>query len=45
MEVEFNGYAFDGLLDAWRLGQIDAAIAVISVTAGRQEVVDFSNIY
>lgn len=45
VEVEFKDYAFDGLLDALRLGQVDAAIAAISVTPGRQEVVDFTNIY
>jgi len=45
VQVEFKDYAFDGLLDALRLGQVDAAIAAISVTPGRQEVVDFTNIY
>ncbi|MFN3981103.1 MAG: transporter substrate-binding domain-containing protein, partial [Caldilinea sp.] len=45
VEVQFKDYAFDGLLDALRLGQVDAAIAAISVTPGRQEIVDFTNIY
>ncbi|GIK73622.1 MAG: hypothetical protein BroJett021_26100 [Chloroflexota bacterium] len=45
VQVEFKDYAFDGLLDALRLGQVDAAIAAISVTPGRQEIVDFTNIY
>ena len=45
VQVEFKDYAFDGLLDALRLGQVDAGIAAISVTPGRQEVVDFTNIY
>jgi len=43
--VEFRDYAFDGLLDALRLGQVDAAIGAISVTPGRQTLVDFTNIY
>ncbi len=45
VEVEFNDFAFDGLGHALLLGQIDAAIAAISVTPERQELVDFSNIY
>jgi polar amino acid transport system substrate-binding protein len=43
--VEFKDYAFDGLLDALRLGNVDAAIAAISVTPERQAAVDFTNIY
>ena len=43
--VEFKDHAFDGLGSALVLGQIDAAIAAISVTPERQELVDFSNIY
>jgi len=43
--VEFVDYAFDGLGNALQLGQLDASIAAISVTAERQSVVDFSNIY
>lgn len=43
--VEFKDYAFDGLGNALRLGRIDAAIAAISVTPEREELVDFSNIY
>ncbi len=45
VQVEFNDFAFDGLGNALVLGQIDAAIAAISVTPERQEQVDFSNIY
>ncbi|HMT20925.1 MAG TPA: ABC transporter substrate-binding protein, partial [Promineifilum sp.] len=45
LEVEFNDYAFDGLLDQVQLGQVDAAIAAISVTPERSERVDFSNLY
>ncbi len=45
LEVEFKDFAFDGLLDALRLGQVDAAISAISVTPERQALVDFSNLY
>lgn len=43
--VEFNDFAFDGVLNAVRLGNVDAAISAISVTPDRQQVVDFSNLY
>jgi ABC-type amino acid transport substrate-binding protein len=45
IEVEFNDFAFEGVLDALRLKQVDAAIAGISVTDDRRALVDFSNIY
>ncbi|MEZ4673960.1 MAG: ABC transporter substrate-binding protein [Caldilineaceae bacterium] len=45
VEVEFNDYAFDGLIEQVQLGNIDAAIAAISVTPGRRELVDFTNLY
>ncbi|CAN5714666.1 hypothetical protein BH10CHL1_BH10CHL1_22410 [soil metagenome] len=45
IEVEFNDFAFDGLLDALRLNQVDAAISAISVTPDRQQLVDFTNLY
>jgi polar amino acid transport system substrate-binding protein len=45
VEVEFKDFAFDGLLDALALGQVDAAIGAISVTPERQAQVDFSNLY
>ena len=32
LEVEFKDFAFDGLLNALELGQVDAAISAISVT-------------
>ncbi len=44
-QVVFNDFAFDGLGSALQLGQIDAAIAAISVTPERQEMIDFSNVY
>jgi len=43
--VEVKDFAFDGLGTALQIGQIDAAIAAISVTEERQGVVDFSNVY
>lgn len=45
VEIEFNDFAFDGLGGALFLGQIDAAIAAISITPERQELIDFSNVY
>jgi polar amino acid transport system substrate-binding protein len=45
VDVEFKTFAFAGLLDALRLGQVDAAIGAISVTPERQTIVDFSNVY
>ena len=45
VEVEFKDFAFDGLLNALELGQVDAAISAISVTPERQQQVDFGNLY
>jgi polar amino acid transport system substrate-binding protein len=45
VEVEFSDMAFDGLGGALAVGQIDAAIAAISVTEARRAVVDFSSVY
>ncbi|MEA3335144.1 MAG: transporter substrate-binding domain-containing protein [Chloroflexota bacterium] len=45
IEIEFKDIAFDGLGDALQVGQIDAAIAAISVTPKREEEFDFSHIY
>jgi glutamine transport system substrate-binding protein len=45
LQVEFNDYSFDGLLDQVQLGNVDAAIAAISVTPERQARVDFTNLY
>lgn len=43
--VEFNDFAFDGLVGAIQLGQIDGAISAVSATPERQRYVDFSNVY
>ena len=45
VSIEYLDYAFDGLGGALQLGQIDLALAAVSVTAERESVVDFSNIY
>ena len=45
VEVEFSDMAFDGLGGALAVGQIDAAIAAISVTEARRALVDFSSVY
>jgi ABC-type amino acid transport substrate-binding protein/heat shock protein HslJ len=44
-QIEYRDYAFDGLLNAVQLGEVDAAIAAITVTTDRQSVVDFSDSY
>jgi polar amino acid transport system substrate-binding protein len=43
--VEVKDFAFDGLGTALSIGQIDGAIAAISVTEERQALVDFTNVY
>jgi len=43
--VEIDDFAFEGLGDALQIGQIDAAIAGISMTSDRMGIVDFSDIY
>jgi polar amino acid transport system substrate-binding protein len=45
LQVEIKDMAFDGLAGALQLGQIDLAIAAISVTPEREAVFDFSNVY
>ena len=45
LQIEYRDFAFDGLGGALQLGQIDVAIAAISVTPERESFVDFSNIY
>ncbi|MFC2030667.1 META domain-containing protein [Chloroflexota bacterium] len=43
--IEYHDFAFDGLVPALSLGQIDVAIAAISRTPEREALVDFSNVY
>ena len=45
IQVELKDYAFEGLGTALKNGDIDAAIAAISVTADRETQVDFSDVY
>ena len=45
IEIEYHDFAFDGLGSALKLGQIDAAIAAVSVTPDREAYLDFSNVY
>jgi ABC-type amino acid transport substrate-binding protein len=45
VKVDLNDYAFDSLLGGVALDQADVAIAALSVTAERQAVADFSNVY
>lgn len=44
-QIEFKDIAFEGLPTALQIGQIDAAIAAISVTPNRQALMDFTNVY
>ncbi len=43
--VEITDFAFEGLGAAVQIGQVDAAIAALSVTEERQAQFDFSNVY
>ena len=45
VQVQITDYAFEGLDDALQAGQVDIAIAAISMTPERGTVVDFSNVY
>jgi polar amino acid transport system substrate-binding protein len=45
VQVDYRDFAFDGLGGALQLGQLDAAIAAISVVAERESYVDFTNVY
>lgn len=45
VELEIRDMAFDGLGGALTVNQVDAAIAALSVTDERAQVVDFSNVY
>ena len=45
VQVDVQDYAFDGLGSALQIGQINLAIAAISVTPERQEQLEFSSIY
>jgi len=44
-QVELNDFAFEGVLQALQLKQVDMVIAAVSVTPQRQQVVDFSSAY
>jgi polar amino acid transport system substrate-binding protein len=45
LEVDLVDIAFDGLMSALEIGQIDAAIAAITVSPEREAVVDFTDVY
>jgi len=45
VRTEISDFAFPSLGDAVRIGQIDVAIAALSITPEREAVADFSNIY
>jgi len=45
VQTEISDFAFPSLADAVRIGQIDVAMAALSITAEREAVADFTNIY
>jgi polar amino acid transport system substrate-binding protein len=45
LQVELSDIAFEALPAALQIGQIDAAIAAISVSPERQQIMDFTNVY
>lgn len=45
LAVELTDFAFEGLGQTLQIGQIDAAIAALSVTEERQAIVDFTDVY
>ncbi len=45
LTLEIKNMAFDGLFNALQLNEIDVAVAAISVTAERDQIIDFSNVY
>jgi len=45
LQAEFNDFAFEGVLGALQLRQVDAAIAAITMTQDRVAVVDFTDPY
>ncbi len=45
VKVDLSDYAFDSLFGVVALDQADVAIAALSVTAERQAIADFSNVY
>ncbi|OGO32795.1 MAG: hypothetical protein A2Z16_03700 [Chloroflexi bacterium RBG_16_54_18] len=42
---QISDFAFDGLLDAQALNQVDVSIAALSITLDRMNRVDFTNLY
>jgi len=45
VQVVFQDFAADGVLDALRLKQVDAVAAALTVTGARQQVADFTRNY
>jgi len=45
VQTNISDFAFPSLPDAVRIGQIDVAIAALSITAEREALADFTNIY
>jgi ABC-type amino acid transport substrate-binding protein len=45
LSVEITDFAFEGLVDAVQIGQIDASIAAMSISPDRLALIDFTNLY
>lgn len=45
VQAQFSDFAFDGVLSALRLRQVDVAIAALTVTDARRAVADFTSYY
>ncbi|NJN03065.1 MAG: basic amino acid ABC transporter substrate-binding protein [Leptolyngbyaceae cyanobacterium SL_1_1] len=45
LDVEFESLPFDGIIPALQAGTVDAAISAMTITAEREETVDFSQPY
>jgi polar amino acid transport system substrate-binding protein len=45
LTVELTDFAFEGLGPTLQIGQVDAAIAALSVTEERQAIIDFTDVY
>ncbi len=45
LSLDIRNMAFDGLVNSLILGQIDVAVAALSITPERDKVIDFTNVY
>lgn len=45
VQIDLVDYAFDGMVDALKVGQVDVIGTAFAITPERQEIIDFSNAY